>query len=222
MKLLAAVQKIILSKSINSIKYEDGLVFPYEKSSLSSKLNIDFWSMISDPPTNDSRETTSDLTKVIQLANNRIKKDIELVIATDKDPLILFDPLIKKNNLDFPYVEFREMYTFLKEMIKDLKFYYNRPRPYQLAKFYNQNIDVIHTKTHRTPSYPSGHTAYAALIASILSDKYPEYHDEFWNIVDQCGLGRIMQGVHFPGDNTASIEFVKRVYKPLKSFNTNF
>jgi hypothetical protein len=222
MKLLSAVQEIILSKNINSIKYENGLMFPYSKSSLSKKLDIDYWSMIEAPPSNDSRETTSDLTRVIQLANNRIKKDIELVLVTDKNPLTLFEPIIKKYGLNFPHKEFAQLYTFLLEIIKDIKYFYNRARPYQLAKFYNQEIDVIHTDSHKTPSYPSGHTAYAALIASILSDKYPQYTDEFWEIVNICGLARSMQGVHYPGDNEASIKMIKRVYKPLRDFNSQF
>lgn len=219
MRLLSAVQEIISQKNINNIVYNKNLVFPKSKSNLSQKLGIDYWSMISDPPTNDSKATTNDLTTVIASANNRTKSETDLVFLVDKDPLKLFLPFLKENNIDFPYKKFDQLYIFLKEMIKDLKFFYNRARPLQLAKFYNVTLDVIHTKTHHTASYPSGHTAYAALAACVLQDLYPEHSDYYWAAVDKCGFGRVLQGVHYPGDNTASIGFVKRVYKALEDFD---
>lgn len=221
-KILAEIQSIILNKiDINSIVYSD-LVFPKNKSNLSTKLDLDYWSAISEPPLNSSKKTTSDLTEVLQLANNRIQKEIDLVIMTDKDPIYLFKDYINSQNVQFPYNEFQQIYTFLREIILDLKYYYNRPRPRQLALFYKMDINVIKTDTHATPSYPSGHTGYAALIASILTDMYPQDEKIFWGIVDKCGLARMLQGVHFRGDNDASIALVKKIYKELKTINNNF
>ena len=42
------------------------------------------------------------------------------------------------------------------------------------------------------------------LIAEILSDKYPKYKTEFDKLVDLCGKGRELQGVHYPSDNVAA------------------
>ena len=44
-----------------------------------------------------------------------------------------------------------------------LKYYFNRPRPEQIAPYYEYRINVMYTETHHTPSYPSGHTIYAEL-----------------------------------------------------------
>lgn len=178
--------------------------------------------MIEDPPINSSQTTTNDLTSVLLLANNRTENEKSLVYTVDRQPLSLYDDIIQEYGLIFPYQMFFEIYEFLSAIILDIKYYYNRPRPYQLADFYNLPLDVIVTQTHHTPSYPSGHTAYAALAACILSEKYTEYTDLFFKIADRCGKARVLQGVHFPGDNNASISFVTKIYSDLKKFNTMF
>jgi hypothetical protein len=222
LKILSAIQEIIINKPINNIVYQDGLVFKKYKSDLYKKLNIDYWSAIPPPPLNNSKQTTTDLTEVLSLANNRISSEIDLVLKADKNPMLLFNNYISSKNIVFPYDQFKEIYTFLTEIILDLKYYYNRARPKQLAKFYHLDIDVIHTDTHATPSYPSGHTAYAALVASILTDMYPKDEKVIWGIVDMCGLARMLQGVHFRGDNDASILLVKKIYNRLKEINKKF
>lgn len=221
--LLFDIQKYISSTThINSIKYYKDQYFAREKSNLSKILGIDYWQYITDPSLNSSKKTTSDLTEVIRKANNRTKNELDLVWLVDKDPIKLFQSVLQKHNLTFPYLLFDELYTFLSSIIKDLKIYYNRARPNQIADFYGIEIDVVHTKTHHTPSYPSGHTAYASLVASILTEYYPEYTTEFWSIAKKCGEARILQGVHFKEDNIASMNLVQGVYLSLKSLNSHF
>jgi acid phosphatase (class A) len=109
-------------------------------------------------------------------------------------------------------------YTCAIAIVDHLKFYYNRPRPYQLSEYYGVSINRIITKTHKTPAYPSGHTMYAALIAEILSDKYPEHKKEFDKLVDLCGKARELQGVHYPSDNEAAKKIIKTIYPELKKY----
>lgn len=222
MKLISSIQqKISKSKSIDDIVYIENLKTGL-KSNLSNKLNINYWNYIQEPLNNSNIKKTNDLTNVIKLANNRNSKETKLVYLVDDDPFKLFIPIIEKHSLVFPFLEFTQIYQFLHPIITDLKYFFNKPRPKQLANYYNLDINVIHTKTHKTPSYPSGHTAYASLIAAILTKKYPEYSNKFWDAVNLCGQARILQGVHFQEDNLASIEFVKKVYTPLYNFNLNF
>lgn len=221
MKLLSSVQNV-LNQKINQIHYIDNLRYPRSKGNLSKKLNVDYWSMIDPAPLNSETTTYTDLLSVIDKANHRTEDQTTLVYTVDKDPIKLFEALFADYNLDFAYDRFQNLYTYLSLIIKDIKYFYNRARPLQLANFYNLSLDVIHTPTHRTPSYPSGHTAYAALIGCMLSEQYPQYTDEIWSIVKKCAEARILQGVHFHGDNTASIDLVKRVYVPLQTFDQTF
>jgi hypothetical protein len=218
MKILSAVQEIILNKSINNIVYEENLSTYKKISKLAQEINIDYWKLIAPPPANDSSQTTQDLAVVIKYANNRKLSDINLVYSVDEEPLGLFLPIMTKYNLSFPQKEFDSMYDILYEIVMDIKCLHNRARPAQLAKYYGLELDIIHTKTHRTPSYPSGHMAYGCLVASILADKYPEHSTLFWEIADQCGMARVLQGVHFPGDNEAALKLVQQLYGPIKTY----
>lgn len=218
MKILSAIQEIILNKSINNIVYEENLSTYKKTSKLVQEINIDYWKLIEPPPANDSSQTTQELSTVIKYANSRNVSDINLVYLVDEEPLKLFSNTMTKYNLSFPQKEFDSMYDILYEIVMDIKFFYNRARPAQLAKYYGLELDIIHTKTHRTPSYPSGHMAYGCLVASILADKYPEHSTHFWQIAERCGLARVLQGVHFPGDNEAGLKLVKQLYDPIKTY----
>jgi membrane-associated phospholipid phosphatase len=100
----------------------------------------------------------------------------------------------------------------------NVKNLYNRARPLQLAKFFGIEMDTIITNTINTASYPSGHTVYASMIANIIQKLYPEIPKyQTTNLVDQTGLARILQGVHFPSDNQASIKFSNTLVSYLYS-----
>tara|TARA_R110000737_G_scaffold347568_1_gene379363 strand:- start:172 stop:516 length:345 start_codon:yes stop_codon:yes gene_type:complete len=101
-------------------------------------------------------------------------------------------------------------------VIENLKYKFNRPRPYQLAPLYNININIIETNSHKRPAYPSGHTAYAALGAYILSAKYPQYSSEFFSQVSTAGMARMLQGVHYPSDNEASMVISAAIWENIR------
>ena len=106
----------------------------------------------------------------------------------------------------------------VKPVLKNIKHYRNRPRPVQLAKLYNIKIDPIVTKTIHTPSYPSGHTMYARLVANILKHHYPQIENKVLDsIVYDTARARVMMGVHFPSDNQASILLSNYLFKNMIS-----
>ena len=108
-------------------------------------------------------------------------------------------------------------YGIIKPLIHNTKNYWNRPRPKQLADMYNIDIDVVLTDTHHTASYPSGHTVYSNLVAMILKDLFPEIDQKkLTNIVSQTAKARVLQGVHFPTDNKASLIFSNTLFNYLQ------
>ena len=54
------------------------------------------------------------------------------------------------------------------------------------------------------------------MVAHILSDTYPDYKKDFFKLAKYCGLARILQGVHYPSDNEASIIAVNKLYPKIK------
>ena len=82
---------------------------------------------------------------------------------------------------------------------------------------------MIVTQTHDTPAYPSGHTVYSKLVANILHDMFPKISImELDSIVKITGFARVLQGVHYPSDNEASIIFTDYVFDILSPKLRNY
>ena len=209
---------------LDSLKYFPDFTYdqsPYANMDFPEIGNIDLFSIVEQPNKNSSPETLSELKYISRLTTNRSKEDIDLIYLVDEDPILLFYPLIKDLNLKFDEQLFRTTYyTCLIAIVDHLKYFYNRARPFQIAELLNIKIDRIITKTHHTPSYPSGHTIYAALIAEFLIDQHPEHKSKIESITKRTGLGRVLQGVHYPSDNKASIQIAKTIFPNLKQYFT--
>ena len=180
---------------------------------------IDFnWkTILNKPPSNTSSSTINELKLLSSETSKRTVSDIALVHLIDQDLDYYFIQLTKSYNIKYPEELINNFYSVVRPLILNVKMLFNRPRPFQLAKFYNINIDVIETDTHHTASYPSGHTVYSSLVSNILKDKYPRISPKkLDNIVNLTAKARVLQGVHFPSDNKASIQFTNSVYKKLK------
>lgn len=180
---------------------------------------IDFnWqNILSAPPSNTSKQTISELETISNLTNHRSNNDIQLIKIVDSDPDSPFIDLIEKYNLKYPMTKINEFYHIIEPILMNIKGTWNRPRPSQLAKFYNIDIDFIDSNTTRTASYPSGHTVYGSLVANILKYYYPNIDQRQLDIlVNNTARARILQGVHYPSDNKASIVLTKFLFNKLK------
>lgn len=223
MSLIHKIAAIIDNKSIDDITFFDKNVVYHEDIDL---LDIDWRRMIPRQPLNSSDETEKELRFISKQTLNRSTREIDLIYKVDANPLYLFYEFIDPKGLILPKNKFDTFYNIIEQYIYALKIHFNRARPFQLAKVYNINIDVLNTDTHHTPAYPSGHTMYAALAAHILTDLYPEFEKKFFQLAESCGMARIMQGVHFPSDNKASFLATKVLYQNIKRLEyekgTNF
>lgn len=190
----------------NKVSYDDEI----------SILNIDLENIVPVPPKNSSLTTKKELEQISSVTKSRSRKEIDLVNTVDKEPLDLFYNFLKNKDRKFDQNKFDSYYNVLEQYVYALKYYHNRARPEQIAPYMNLDIDVLYTETHHTPSYPSGHTMYSELAAHMLADEYPEYKEEFFELSKYCGLARILQGVHYPSDNKASIIAVEKLYPLIK------
>lgn len=179
-------------------------------------VTIGWDNVLADPPFNDSDTTKKELLYISKLTESLSSSEIDLVKMVDEDPNLLYHKTLAKHGLEFPEDIFKKSWAIMTPVIKNLKYKFNRPRPYQLAPLYNIDIKVMETKTHKTPAYPSGHTAYAALGAYVLSAKYPEYSSEFFSQVSSAGMARMLQGVHYPSDNEAAMIISGAIWENIR------
>ena len=206
-------------ESIDNIKFSTDKDFEYWKKNPYPTvvgLDIDWKNLIANPPPNRSEQTKSELRQVQLISTNLTEEEVKLVYEVDKDPGLIFVPFLENKKLPYPKEEIEAYWSVIYPLVMNLKWFYNRPRPYQLGPKYGMEIKYIRTETHHTPAYPSGHTAYGNLVALILSDKYPEYSKSFQAFALQVGEARVLQGVHYPSDNYAAIKLTNNIWRDIE------
>ena len=160
------------------------------------------------PPDNDSRITVSELNEL-----SKIEENDEFAEAMD-DVTKTFKPYTEKLGL-YEYVE-----KVLKESVKyimELKYHYNRPRPYQVAKFLNIDLNgSTMLDSMKTPSYPSGHAVQGYLIGEILSKHDPQNSHVYHQLGEDIAHSRIVAKAHYPSDKKYGKIISRVLFKGLK------
>jgi hypothetical protein len=145
------------------------------------------------PPKNSSIQTYQELLYLKDLPedNDFVEKhdDIEGVM----------EEVCNEHNLTFPK-------DLVKELLKscsmlELKYHFNRPRPYQLAPHYNIKLGEKVMESMKTPSYPSGHSAQGILIGKVLQTKLPINTDAFIEAGKRISYSRNIGRAHYPSDS---------------------
>jgi len=219
--LISKIQNILVKKQENDLdllKYKD-LRITSRPTELEQKIPFKYF-ILPKPPANSSQKTKQELDELIKINAGRDIKTDTTIIQIDEDPSIIYRYFLKRQKLVFNKKLFDSLYDVLFNIVFDLKLHFNRPRPNQIAEFYGLKIDVLQTDTHQTPSYPSGHVAYATLAEMVITEEYPEFTDEVQALTDKVAFARVKQGVHFQSDNEASMKLVRTIYNDLKKYVT--
>lgn len=87
---------------------------------------------------------------------------------------------------------------------------FHRPRPYQADERVKPCIPL-----EDAFSYPSGHALRACVMAHLLADLVPERGEKLLEYGRRCGVSRVMGGVHYPADVTASFKLGEALAKAI-------
>ena len=101
--------------------------------------------------------------------------------------------------------------------ILKIKKHFNRPRPWTLAKKFNVKMKDYRLPSMNTPSYPSGHSAQAVLIARVLSDKYPRLKKAFMSAAKKISYSRRVARGHYESDSKFGELIGEDMYKHIKN-----
>ena len=109
------------------------------------------------PPENSSKKTRGELQWLVNYNEGVIDKDY---VKEGDSVSKVFEKYCNENNLQFDKKFFKKVLKESGKFILKLKYHYNRPRPYQLAEFFDINeFKDFELPSMKTPSYPSGHSA---------------------------------------------------------------
>ncbi len=169
---------------------------------------------IKPPPTNESNKTRSEVFYLLGYNDGVI--DNEMVQAYD-DIVKAYMPAVEKNGLKVSSDELEEIIKESSKFVMKLKYKFNRPRPYQVAEFYDIDDFKRHKlDTAKTPSYPSGHAMQGRLLALYLSDKDPNNKNEYMMIGHNISESRIMARAHYVSDRKYGDMLGDELYKEMK------
>lgn len=202
---------VFKSKKIKELTYDSAVT----EKPMSDIVDFDFKNILQAPPSNISQIVQKELKIIYEQTSRRTNDDYDLIFRIDEDIDSFYVRLLKSYKLEYPKRYIDLFYDIVEPIVLNTKSYWNRPRPVQLGKLYNIDIEQIVTDTIHTAAYPSGHTVYSRLVRNILVDLYPNLSKKFDIIVEKTAEARIKQGVHYPSDNKASFVFADYVFKQI-------
>ena len=164
-------------------------------------------------------DSAEEVMKILQTQQNAEKnakwKAIqEFCVLWDEDIFNAFELTLKRLNIpyDQEYLDYiYEMSEDIGALIIQLKSHYQRPRPFQLALYTNQNLHPYDSVSAQSPSYPSGHAVQALFILNVIAFHYEEKKEELMKLAKQIAESRVILGLHYPSDNKFGFEIVKEL-----------
>lgn len=114
-----------------------------------------------------------------------------------------------------------DVFNDLKPLLIRLKYFYQRPRPKQIAQYYKLAMFPYNSKSADTPSYPSGHTLEGFVLLNVISNKYPNEYQFCNDMIEDIANSRLCLGLHYQTDNDFSFKIGEEILKH-KSFTEKY
>ena len=166
------------------------------------KIFKDGWQSIQLPPPPPEKV---EVNKVIEICHSATEEQIEEYKLCDTDASYFIKDYMEKNDLEYDNAVIEYIEKQCVPIIRHYKNHFNRPRPYQVAAYYNLELRRFKTETSSTPSYPSGHTVQPLVVALHYAKKYPNHKSNLEAMANKCGYGRVIAGLHYPADYNAGV-----------------
>jgi hypothetical protein len=175
-------------------------------------------------PKNSSKGTREELNQLVDYIED-LKKDeqaLKRYRAYDMSLTRVFAQVIMEQNLGEKGADIVDklLDETLPLLIK-LKFYFQRPRPYQLAEHYKLKLFPFESKSADSPSYPSGHALQSKLICHVLGNHFPEKFDYFERLAKDIEYSRLYMGIHYQSDVDYSL-YIAEVIIRDKDFKAKY
>ena len=175
----------------------------------------------------NSSPATRDEMNAIQEGLAKLRKDPESVKRFQLYDRNLPDYIAKY--LTLYKLDYNETMQFVQSVVGDikpfvvkLKYFHQRPRPYQLAAHYKHRLFPFRGLFSQTPSFPSLKAVEARVLFEILGNQYPEIYGEMRAMYEDIIYSRVAMGINyqsdvdvgvFVGDTICALPEFKRKYR---------
>ena len=164
-------------KSLQSLKYGDPTNDHIKRMKRETPLiNIDHNALtVPPPPDNNSRRTKSEINYILRSMKGSSDGDKDFIKVADEKPVEAIISFAIQNNLNFDEEYLRDLKRQLSSFVLNIKYRFNRPRPFQVAKELNSKFPSKKSNTANTPAYPSGHAIQAHVLSNVLARANPGF-----------------------------------------------
>jgi hypothetical protein len=164
--------------------------------------------MRAEAPANDSETTQNDLKALVELTSKATAEEITFArYVEDVSNLAQsFIDILAENGHEISMGDFFGIDSQTEGLLHFMKDVINRPRPYQLAKYYNYPIYPLIRTDAMSAAYPSGHALTGFVMAEHFANKYPAIATELRANGEKIARSREVTGIHFPSDTAISRE----------------
>lgn len=185
-------------------------------------------------PPNESASTREDLQKLVELTtflsvNENAQKQYS--IYNNGIEHVLHSAVVKDMADEIGKEKISELLKMITDIIHDvypliikLKFYFQRPRPFQLASYLNIDLYPIagnNVQHLLSPSYPSGSACLSELICQVIGIHYPKYHSKYMLMSSEYNHSLMLRGLNYGTDIYFGIMVAKKILSNI-TFRTKF
>jgi len=162
------------------------------------------------PPENDSSLTLKEIKYLAEI------KPSQEVAEMGDDVLKNFMDLIEKHEVNVSEEFIDRIIKESAKFIMDLKYKFNRPRPFQIAEFYHIDLNGTQLDSMKTPSFPSGHAVQGYLIGEYLASVDNLNGYIYRDKAEEIAESRIIAKAHYPSDKAYGKTIAKALFRGMK------
>jgi hypothetical protein len=170
-------------------------------------------------PLNDSELVKDELNDIVDyidsISDEENKAFLTRYKAYDRSLIQVITTTFKQKGIDVESL-CEDIIIDIRNLTYKLKYFYQRPRPNQLAQYFKLKLFPYNSFSASTPSYPSGHTLEAYVILNVIADKHPNQYQFCREMIDDVACSRLYLGLHYSSDNDFAKEVAKEILKHPK------
>lgn len=168
-----------------------------------------YFDVFSENPYPKLKETESEIDFLIQIQKDYMskpnwKKYQRFMKEADEDIHALIFRIFKEIGIEWNTKKADKLESIQVDcgsLVMELKKYYNRARPFQMAYYTGQALHPFNTISGQSPAYPSGHAFQSRFLLKIVAFNFPQYKDKIKKFSKDIATTRLVMGVHYPSDN---------------------
>jgi len=168
------------------------------------------------PPKNSSKATREELNQIVDylVDVNADRAVLGRYLTYDSASVVKpYAKLILEQNLTAAADIVDDLLDDIIPLVYKLKFYFQRPRPYQLAHHYKLKCFPYASRTGDSPSYPSLCVVKAKFISYVLGNHYPQHFDLLDKLANDIEYSRQYLGINYASDIDFSTHIVETITK---------